>query len=459
VSIQSATYIEMKISKTVNKTQILSLLLIIGFLLIVSCGFVDASILICGSTGCFPTKDTLAVLAMDPDVAGKTVIVTSPQVVSTAIIWPADRDLKFERGGFLKFSAPGKLSGLKEARPEWFGAKADNMDASIAANNAALQAALNASKTVFLSAGIYKFSANLFLQPDTTIKGVNEYTTKLQFSGTGVALNCKGGYTQLYDLILSGTPISPLYFTSGTKAIYFDSMKDRPYFGQNLVMYNVRIQGFEILVEGNGFYWKFYNCAFQDSKYAFNNVSSNNLSFFGCKFLNAKDFIRSYGGAGPISLFGCSLERWSGAAISPIAGGTLAVVMTGCYAENAPTFHNKGTGLEDFKAAFVFCGAFTAITFTGNVFQLEGIRRVFDVTNSAVIVSSGNTFWYEEGAYSTTEYIYSIHNDKSILHAHDTAFSRVSRKVGTYSTSNYIPSTILEIDGYNPITRKPFKRH
>lgn len=447
----------MKISKTVNKTQILIILITIGFLLIVSCGFVEASISICGSTGCLPTKGTLAALAIDPGVAGKTVVITSPQVVSTAIIWPADRSLKFESGGYVYFSASGKLSGLNEARPEWFGAKADNMDASIVANNAALQAALNASKTVFLSAGTYKFSANLSLQPDTSIKGINEYTSKLQFSGTGVALNCKGGYTQFYDFILSGTPISPLYFTSGTKAIYSDSMKDRQYFGQNLVMYNVRIQGFETLVEGNGFYWKFFNCAFQDSKYAFNNVSSNNLSFFGCKFLNAKHFIRSYGGAGPISLFGCSLERWSGTAISPIAGGTLAVVMTGCYAENAPTVHNKGTGLEDFKAAFVFSGAFTAITFTGNVFQLEGIRRVFDVTNSAVLISTGNTFWYEEGAFSTTEYIYSIQNDKSILHAQDTAYSRISRKVGTYSTSNYIPSTIVEIDGYNPITRKPFK--
>lgn len=425
------------------------------FLSLSLCSLSNAAILVFEPNGQYTSKRSLTEAATAADVAGKTVVITSPQLVDSVISWPSDRELRFEKGGYISFSGSGSLTGLKEVRPEWFGAKSDGSDASIAVNNVALQASFNASKTVLLSAGTYKFSANLEIQSDTTLKGVNEYTTKLQFSGKGASLTCKGGYVQLYDLFLLTVPVKPLYFTAGTKGIYSDSMPGRPYFGQNIVMYNVRVQGFETLVEGNGYYWKFYNCSFHNSKYAFNNVSSNNLSFFGCKFVNAQDFIRSFGGNGPISLFGCSLERWSGAAITPISGGSLAVVMSGCYSEGAPTIDNTGTGLSDFKSAIVFSGSFTSISFTGNTFQLQGIRRLFSVTNPVVITSTGNTFWYETGA-STTEYIYSISDLHAILHAQDLAIPVASLGVGKYTTSNFISTS--NISGYDPITKKQFKR-
>lgn len=62
----------------------------------------------------------LAAAAVVSGAAGRTVVVTSPQVVTTAIAWPTDRALKFE-GGYVTFTGSGALTGLKEARPEWFG--------------------------------------------------------------------------------------------------------------------------------------------------------------------------------------------------------------------------------------------------------------------------------------------------------------------------------------------------
>jgi len=419
------------------------------------CCPVCAEVLVYEQNGVFTKKHTLAAAATAADVVGKSVVITSPQLVTSAIAWPGDRELKFEKGGYITFSGSGSLTGLKEARPEWFGAKSDGSDASITQNNAALQASFNASKTVLLSAGTYKFSTNLTLQPDTTMRGVNEYATKLQFSGSGIALTCKGGYVQFYDFFLHGSPSSPLYFTEKSKGVYSDSMPGRPHFGQNLVMHNVRIQGFETLVEGNGYYWKFYNCSFLYSKYAFNNVSSNNLSYYGCRFAYAQDFIRSVGGNGPISLFGCSIESWSGAAITAVSGGKLLVNMSGCYVENYPDINLTGTGLAgNFKAANLIVGDMQSVNFTGNSIQCKGVRRVLYITNDSVVISTGNTFWYESGA-STTEYLYFISNANAIFHAQDNAIPLKSLGIGTYTTSNFISTS--NATGYNPITRKILK--
>ncbi|MBV5336564.1 MAG: hypothetical protein J0653_00695, partial [Deltaproteobacteria bacterium] len=79
---------------------------------------------------------------------GKTVVITSPQTVTTAISWPADRELKFEKGGYILFSGSGALTGLKESRPEYFGA---NTVPGTTDMTVAVQKALNASLNVVFS--------------------------------------------------------------------------------------------------------------------------------------------------------------------------------------------------------------------------------------------------------------------------------------------------------------------
>lgn len=94
----------------------------------------------------------------------KTVLVTSPQVLTTVIEWPADRDLKFEKGGYITFTGSGALTGLKEARPEWFGGAGDWNGSTGTDNLVPLQKAVaslgTSGGTITLSNGTYRISNN-----------------------------------------------------------------------------------------------------------------------------------------------------------------------------------------------------------------------------------------------------------------------------------------------------------
>lgn len=68
------------------------------------------------------TKSTVAITATSAEAANKVIEVTSPQVITTAVTWPSDRELKFRKGGYVTFTGGGSLTGLKEVRPENFGA-------------------------------------------------------------------------------------------------------------------------------------------------------------------------------------------------------------------------------------------------------------------------------------------------------------------------------------------------
>lgn len=80
-----------------------------------------AEVLIFNPDGTYSRIIDLATAASEVQIAGKTVIVTSPQIIATELNWPIDRELRFENGGYVTFTGKGKLTGLKEARPEWFG--------------------------------------------------------------------------------------------------------------------------------------------------------------------------------------------------------------------------------------------------------------------------------------------------------------------------------------------------
>lgn len=455
--------------------------LLIITLLLAACGSQsDAAILVKAQNGTYSAKASLLAAATAADAAGKTVIVTSAlsavmSNISSATVhsWPADRKLVVEKGGSIgnttifkfadgapfeagrhtAFAGTGRVQGITVAYPEWWGAKADNLNTSITANNTALQAAFTACKTVILSTGVYKFSASLTLQENTTLKGQNEYTSELVYTGTGDALTLQGGYFQGYDFMLRGLVVAPSWFTAGTRGIYSDSLlPEDPYFGQNIVLHNVRLQNFEKLIQANGFYWKFYNCSFMFSKYALYEVSSNNLLLSGCRFAYGEDFISSIGGNGPITMEGGSFEAWSGSAILPILGGTLDVNLVGNYIENYPDTDLTGTGLTgDFTAAFVITGAMRGVHSAGNTVQCKGIRRPYFITSAGTVSSSDNTFFYDDTAgASSTEYLYSIANTTSFS-AKDTAVVMDDGGTyGTYTTGVNVSATY--VFGLNPIT-------
>lgn len=137
---------------------------------------VHAAILRIDPSGGIPgTKTSLAVAATANDCAGKTIVVTSPQIVTTAIVWPNDRDLKFEKNGYVTFSGSGSLTGLKEARPEDFGATGnDTGNDATAINKAYISASvltLTAGKTYKVTSPVQFNSSGKTVQGYGTIKG------------------------------------------------------------------------------------------------------------------------------------------------------------------------------------------------------------------------------------------------------------------------------------------------
>lgn len=318
-------------------------------------------------------------------------------------------------------------------------------------NTSALNAAAAFSKFILVPQGEFEFSGQVNLQIDSNLIGQGKITSRLKYTGTGTAFNLAGGYVNLRDLMIIANSTAPLYFNTGTRAFYSSVV------GCTITGENIRVQGFETLFEGTGYYWKFYNSAFYSSKYAFQNVSCNNLSFFGCAFSEGHNFISASPGAGPISLFGCSIEAWDGVAIANVSGSSLALTMQGCYVENYPATAYAGTGLGQFVNAFLTAGDFNSISFHGNSVQCIGIRRVLFNTNTtnAVIESTGNTFFYEAGAaLSSTESIYDIGGGVS-FRGNDAVSVVANAGYGTYTTAISINASVTNISGINPLTKFP----
>jgi hypothetical protein len=140
-------------------------------------------ILVQSPNGVYVAKTTLAAASTAADAAGKTVVVTSPQVVTTAIAWPSDRELRVEKGGSVTFSGAGALTGLPVSRPEWFGS-----------GLTALQLAANASKHIIVDKDI-TISAATF-QDGTLITGRGVIT---QDSGSGNAHMITSGNNCTFD--------------------------------------------------------------------------------------------------------------------------------------------------------------------------------------------------------------------------------------------------------------------
>jgi len=135
---------------------------LLSVLVITGCGSPSpAAILVFNPNGTYslPQTQTLSAAATDPANAGKTIVVTTALTaiqsnISSATVhsWPSDRTLDVKTGGSINPTT--KFTGLKEARPEWFGALPDgSTDCAPGMTKAII--AVAGGGTLRLSAGTY----------------------------------------------------------------------------------------------------------------------------------------------------------------------------------------------------------------------------------------------------------------------------------------------------------------
>lgn len=117
----------------------------------------QAAILILNTNGTYTPIATLSEASTSLDASGKTVLITTPQIITTAITWPDDRELKFGENGVITFNGAGALTGLKKSNPRWFGAKGDDATDDTAAINNSLKALSSGGKLI-IPKGIYRVS-------------------------------------------------------------------------------------------------------------------------------------------------------------------------------------------------------------------------------------------------------------------------------------------------------------
>jgi parallel beta-helix repeat protein len=167
----------------------------------------NAAILVVSPNGSYTTATSLSSAAVRADAAGKTVVVTSPQIfsnMSTLGGWPADRTLKIEKGGSLSTTQLFRVNGpfesgvqtvftgtgtvifapgsVDESRPEWFGAYSNGTNA--AATTTAINRAITSfSKVKFATGGTYlvtnvvcNLSGRQLIGDNTTIKATTGVT-------------------------------------------------------------------------------------------------------------------------------------------------------------------------------------------------------------------------------------------------------------------------------------------
>lgn len=147
------------------------------------------AVLILSPNGTYKPRASLAAMATAPYAAGKTIVVTSPQVVTTAIAWPSDRELRFEKGGYVTFTGDGALTGLKEARPEWFGIGAAALAKAFSLSNCrVIVTGVNSISSIVSVAGV----SNVTIEAEgaaSIIATANMASMLLFTDSTGVTIN------------------------------------------------------------------------------------------------------------------------------------------------------------------------------------------------------------------------------------------------------------------------------
>lgn len=323
-------------------------------------------------------------------------------------------------------------------------------------SSTALQAALTASKNVFIPPGNWVFATGVTAQADTCLRGANRETASLSYTGAGVFITLTdGGYAHFEELSLYGPHTLPAYFTAGAYAVSING---------NLTMRRVRMRYWERALNyiTNGFYLKFWDCDFAYNKIHGYNIPGNNAEFFGCRFAFCDSVIQIGGFDGPVNLHGGSIENVTSAALSLISGAQTAIALFGVYVENVGATSVAGTGLAagGYKAAWLVQGAFKAVTIINCPGQIAGFQRVIDVNTatSCNVVGLGNHWIYKlDGGLSDTQFIYFLgDNSNSIILDSSEGRSDVTyTPAATYTITGVQVSQPRNLLGTDPVSNFP----
>jgi len=306
------------------------------------------SILIVSPQGVVGKKASLAIAATAADAVGQTVVVASPQVITTAIVWPTDRELKFERGGSVTFTGAGALTNLKEVTPQNFGAVGLNFADDTVAFEKAIAAITRpngstyARGTLLIPPGQYKVTRVLNIPYGTSVKGSGAMNTIILVDGAGTTdgfsitgdvanFNEGGGISELWITSTAGKS-RDLITMSAASNVRLDHLlvTSAGRYGINL-MDTVAVRGYGVTVSDSGAAGLYVNTASPASSIA------TTTDFFGSAF---RTTVAGYGavvnGIG-INFHGCFFEYNVGGGIS-IGSGT--VTLTAPYFEGNTVGHN-----------------------------------------------------------------------------------------------------------------------
>lgn len=417
-----------------------------------------AAVLVQSVNGTYTTKATLAEAAVAPDAAGKTVIVTSPQTVTTGITFHSDRSLEIRKGGvittsgvgFLNISSSTSINATTQAftptavvrlyagsvatvHPEWWGAKADNVTNS----TAALNAATAAFSDVTLTQGTYLTSGWVVGGHAKKIHGVGAAPTGLQVPSIRTVVKAIGTQTSVLYMTGFNHNIEHITFNGAdaTTTVIDLGLTELGIKFKNSVFEHtldttgilVRIDTTEGGTSGSlqGDSNLFEDCAFWQDYLDGTRHCGVGLSIIGSNsFLNHISRCKFWFCATPIKIsFGAGawiddvqFHSWTGSAIV-IAGNFQTTIIEKCYTESSAglnfltmtdlavlspatlTIRNNIVNADNNISLIPL----QPITMEANVFQ--GLTYINDpgVVNYPDVVSIGNS-WQGSGSFTGAKY-------------------------------------------------------
>ena len=162
---------------------------------------------------------------------------------------------------------------------------------------------------------------------------------------------------------------------------------------------NLRLTGcgfnrFTVVLDVNGgFYHAFDKCTFAHNVTCVSFAEVNNVNFLHCKFSHFDYGITGTGGAGMLSLTGCSAESFKLRFINHLSGSTFAISIHQSYFENYPTTAvNPGldtTRTGNYDEAIITTAG-TSVSITDTQVSMKGIQYIMFGALSGALTAVGN---------------------------------------------------------------------
>jgi hypothetical protein len=399
-----------------------------------------AAILVFSPNGTYTTKPDLTTAATAADAAGKTVVVTSAlsavqSNISSATVhgWPVDRALRVEKGGSIAntttfrlngpfstgdyqvFAGSGTVTGLKEARPEWFGAAGDGTTDDTAAINAAVQA----------TNGWVKFThgKTYIISPATPMTFAS--------GATFVAFPMKSN--MLIDLTGSTLKLKNGYSTDGAP-------KRGEFFGATTALSNIIIKGGTM--DGNG---------------ANNKISPSRGSGTYNRYPQSFVIFSTDNGRGSnILLDGVTLQNSAGASPLKFAESNTADILLGQgWTVKNCTFINDASDTDDMSTIYAFA---ENVLLDGNTFKMTspptfGVPTAIEIHGAHTRVVNNHILNFFQGMWQSVNYTNDTHdvliaNNTMVVQQTGIAFEHdISTEKDLYGIS--IKNNIVELDNTN----------